>query len=371
MRTLTGVKRLVVKIGTATLSKDRVLDMDYLSTIAEQTQTLRERGVAVLVVTSGAIGLGANEMGIKERPSGIPLRQALASIGQPLLMQAWRQAFSERRIAVAQVLLTYDVLSGRSSYLNLRTTVDTLLGLGVIPIFNENDPVSIAEITRAFGDNDRLSALIASKVDADLLILLSDVDSLYKEDPRLNPLAERIPFVENISKEMIEGAGGTGTGFSTGGMKTKLRAALIAQRAGCATVLAHGRTENCLLRIVDGEDIGTLFSAKERLPNRLRWLHQALPTGWISVDEGAMEALKNHKSLLPKGVNSVEGNFTRGSVILVNSEIKLVTKYSSDEMRLARGKDLEEVKILLGWKDVIARPEDMAFMDPRENSPTP
>ncbi len=363
MRSFSKLRRIVVKIGTATLTRNGVLDQEYLDHAARQMAEVLKQGIEVLLVTSGAIGLGAMEMGFQTRPQSIPLRQALAAIGQPQLMQAWRAAFGAEGVKVAQVLVTYDVFSNRASYLSLRNTVESLLSLGTIPVFNENDAISIAEIARAFGDNDRLSALVASKVDADLLILLSDVDALYEADPRTNPQARKIPEVREIGAELLSLAGKAGTAFSTGGMRTKLHAAQIAQKAGCSMILAHGREANIITRLIQGEEIGTLFLPSERLPSRKRWLALALPQGWITVDEGAMQALRAHKSLLPSGVRAVEGEFGSGSVVSVNGQIKLLSKYSGEELRKVMGKSLAEVEKILGHRDVIARPEDMAFLE--------
>lgn len=363
MRQFDKLRRVVVKIGTNTLTRGGRLDEGYLEKTAEQVAQIRRQGPTVLLVTSGAIGLGAAELGFQQKPSSIPLRQALAAVGQPLLMAAWRRAFEKVGLKVAQILVTYDVFSHRSSYLSLRNTVETLLSTGVVPIFNENDAISIAEISRAFGDNDRLSALVASKVDADLLILLSDVDALYEADPRTSADARPIREVEDIDAQLFQVAGRAGSAFATGGMRTKLQAARIAQKAGCATLLAHGREPEVLLRLLKGEELGTLFHPKEKLPGRKRWLYSALPQGWLTVDEGAMQALRAHKSLLPSGVTAVEGDFPAGSVVSVNGQVKLVSKYSSEDLRRVKGLSLSEVQSALGWKDVIARPEDMVFLD--------
>jgi len=363
MRQFVKLQRIVVKIGTATLTQNGRLDQDYLFNTAQQLAQIKQQGIHVLLVTSGAIGLGALEAGFATKPSGIPLRQALAAIGQPHLMQAWREAFQKVNLKVAQVLVTYDVFSHRPSYLSLRNTVETLLSMNVVPIFNENDAISIAEITRAFGDNDRLSALVASKVNADLLILLSDVDALYDSDPRTNPQAQKMTEVKTITPELLNAAGRAGTNFSTGGMKTKLHAAQIAQKAGCSMVLAHGREPLVIWRVVQGEELGTHFLPHDRQPSRKRWLALALPQGWLTVDEGAMKALRSHKSLLPSGVVAVEGEFNPGSVVSVNGQIKLISKYSSQDLRKILGKSLNEVEAILGYREVIARPEDMAFLD--------
>lgn len=362
-RDFSKVRRVVVKVGTATLSQGSGVDRAYIEALAAQLAALQASGRQVLLVTSGAIGLGAGELGLTERPTDVRMRQACAAIGQPILMNEYKRAFGAWKIAVGQVLLTNDVLSDRQSYLNLKATVDTLLGLGALPVFNENDTISIAEISRAFGDNDRLSALIASKVDADLLLILSDIDALYDRDPRLHPDARPLREVDHITPEILEGAGSAGSAFSTGGMKTKIRAVLIAEKGGCTTVLAHGREPEVVSRVLAGEDLGTVFRAKPRIKNRLRWILNSLPAGRLQVDEGALEALYHRKSLLPRGLTGVEGEFEKGAVVLVNGQIKLVTKFGSDELRQVAGKTGLEVAQILGRKDVVARPEDMVFLD--------
>jgi glutamate 5-kinase len=366
-RDFSRAKRVVVKVGTATLSKGAGIDRDYVDAMVGQLVTLQKSGRQVLLVTSGAIGLGAGELGLAERPTDVRMRQACAAIGQPTLMNEYKRAFGAHGVPIGQILLTNDVLSDRQGYLNLRATVETLLNLGGIPVFNENDTISIAEISRAFGDNDRLSALVASKVDADLLIILSDIDALYDKDPRKYPDAKPIPVVEKITPEIVEGAGAAGSAFSTGGMRTKIRAVLIAEKGGCTTVLAHGREPEVVTRILAGETLGTVFLAKPRMKNRLRWILNSLPAGRLTVDDGALEALYHRKSLLPRGVTAVEGEFDKGAVVLVNDAIKLVTKFSSDELRQLAGKDSLAVAQIIGRKDVIARPEDTVFLDPGMN----
>jgi glutamate 5-kinase len=362
-RDFSKFKRVVVKVGTATLSKGAGIDQGYVDDLAAQLVGLQRRGCQILLVTSGAIGLGAGELGLTERPTDVRMRQACAAIGQPTLMNEYKRAFGAHRVPVGQILLTNDVLSDRAGYLNLRQTVETLLGLGGIPVFNENDTIRIAEISKAFGDNDRLSALVASKVDADLLIILSDIDALYDKDPRKFPDARKIPLVEKITQEILEGAGAAGSAFSTGGMRTKIKAVLIAEKGGCTTVLAHGREPRVVTRILEGEELGTMFVAKPRMKNRLRWILNSLPQGHLTVDDGALDALFHHKSLLPRGVTAVDGEFDKGSVVLVNGAVKLVSKFSSDELRQLAGKDSLQVAQILGRKDVIARPEDMVFLD--------
>ncbi len=293
------------------------------------------------------------------------MRQACAAIGQPLLMQEYRAAFGRDGVQVAQVLLTAEVLSNRKTYLNLRNAIETLLDLGVVPILNENDSISTAEIGTAFGDNDRLSALVASKIDADLLIMLTDIDALYDKNPQEHPDAKPIPVVFEITDEIVRNAGGQGSVHSTGGMKTKIEAARIAANAGCRIVLANGRERDVITRIMAGEPIGTIFMPRRKLSNRARWILNSQTAGTIQIDEGALKALRNHKSLLPSGVTGVEGSFEAGDVVLLNAAAKAVTSLGSAQLKTLAGKHSTEIKKLLGpqHRDVVAIPEDIIFLD--------
>jgi glutamate 5-kinase len=266
---------------------------------------------------------------------------------------------------VAQVLLTAEVLSNRKTYLNLRNAIETLLDLGIVPILNENDSISTAEIGTAFGDNDRLSALVASKIDADLLIMLTDIDALYDKNPQEHPEAKRIPVVFEITEEIVRNAGGRGSVHSTGGMKTKIEAARIAANAGCRMVLANGREKDVITRIMAGEPIGTIFMPRRKLSNRARWILNSQTAGTIQIDEGALKALRNHKSLLPSGVTGVEGGFEAGDVVLLNAAAKAVTSLGSAQLKTLAGKHSTEIKKLLGpqHRDVVAIPEDIVFLD--------
>ncbi|MBC8481290.1 MAG: glutamate 5-kinase [Planctomycetes bacterium] len=293
------------------------------------------------------------------------MRQARAAIGQPTPMAEYRKAFLSCGVKTAQVLLTTDVLNNRKSYLNLQNSIETLLGLGVVAVINENDSVSTDEIGSAFGDNDKLSALVASKIDADLLIILSDIDGLYDSDPRKNKDAKLVPVVYELTEEIISSAGSGGSRHATGGMKTKLEAAKIASNAGCRIVIANGREKDVITRIIDGGDIGTVFMPKRKLSNRKRWILNSDVCGTIKIDRGAMKAIGDHKSLLASGVVSVEGNFEAGCVVMLNGSAKAVTSLSSIELEQAAGKHSDEVRKLLGpgRRDVVAIPEDIVFLD--------
>jgi glutamate 5-kinase len=365
MRDFTNAKRIVIKVGTSTLTKGSGIDSGYVRAMAGQVAHLRTCGKQVVIVTSGAIGMGAMQLRRTDPVRNMKDRQAFAAIGQPLLMAEYRKAFQRYPIAVGQVLLTADVLDHRKTYLNLRNAIETLLEMGVVPILNENDCVSTEEIGSAFGDNDRLSALVASKIDADLLIILSDIDALYDKDPRQYPDATPIPTVVQITEEILRGAGGKGSVYSTGGMKTKIAAAKIAADAGCRVILAHGREKDVVRRIIAGEPIGTIFLPKRRLSNRARWILNSHPAGVIRVDDGAVRAIGMHKSLLPSGVTAVEGPFEAGEVVLINDRAKAVTSLSSSQLAALAGKHSREIKRLLGpgHRDVVAIPEDIVLMD--------
>ena len=336
-------------------------------------------GRHVVIVTSGAIGMGSGQLsgyqdtglsgyqGIRSSGSvkDIKMRQACAAIGQPLLMAEWRKSFLRYGVTVAQVLLTAEVLNNRKTYLNLRNSIETLLKLSVVPILNENDSVSTEEIGSAFGDNDKLSALVASKIDADLLIMLTDIDALYDKNPRKFADAKPIPVVFEITDDIVRSAGGRGSERGTGGMKTKIEAAKIAANAGCRIVLANGRLKNVIGRIIAGEEIGTVFMPRRKLSNRARWILNSSPAGTISIDEGAMQAVRDHKSLLPSGVVCVQGSFETGSVVMLNDEAKAVTNLSSAQLKALAGKHSSEIRRILGpeHRDVVAIPEDIVIVD--------
>ncbi len=365
MRDFSHSKRIVVKVGTQTLSQGDRIDTDYIGAMAGQIAAMMRSGKQIVLVTSGAIGMGARQLKLKGAVSEMNLRQACAAIGQPLLMHEYHKAFQQHGLIVSQLLLTAEVLKNRKSYLNLQNALETLLTMGTVPIINENDSVSTDEIGTAFGDNDRLSALVASKIDADALIILSDIDALYDKNPREFPDAQPIPIVYEITDKITQAAGGKGSQYSTGGMKTKIMAAKIASYAGCRVILAHGRQDNVLARILGGENIGTLFLPKQKLSNRVRWILNNPAEGTIRVDEGALKALRNHKSLLPSGIRQVEGVFDAGAVVVVNDIAKAVSSLSSEELKLVAGKHSREIRKLLGSKrrDVAAVPEDIVFLD--------
>jgi len=367
MRNFENVKKIVIKIGTNTLSKKGTIEIDtaYVGQIVRQINSLLKTGRQVVIISSGAIGMGADQLDLTDKVKDTKMRQACAAIGQPLLMAEYRKSFARFGVTIAQVLLTAEVLDNRKTYLNLRNSIETLLNLGVVPVLNENDSVSTDEIGSAFGDNDKLSALVASKIDADLLIMLSDIDALYDKDPRKSADAKPIPTVFEITDEILRSAGKKGSKYATGGMKTKLEAAKIASNAGCRIVLANGRVKNVIGRIIEGTEIGTLFMPKRKLSNRARWILNSATAGTIIIDDGAMRAVRTRKSLLPSGIISIKGSFEAGDVVMLNDNAKAVTNLSSSQLKTLAGKHSSEIRKILGPKqrDVVAIPEDIVFID--------
>lgn len=374
MRDFGRIKRIVVKVGTNLLSSQigGTVDTSRIQDIARQIAGLKGEGYQMLLVSSGAVGMGAKQLGIENGVKQIAMRQACASIGQPLLMSAYRESFRKFNILCSQILLTRSGVNNRTTYVNLRNSVFTLLGLGVVPIFNENDVVSTAEVGNSFGDNDRMSALVASKVDADLLVILTDIEGLYTADPKKDPEAKLVSDVPRLDERIASFAGGAGSAFSTGGMKTKILAAKIAASAGCGTVIASGYLKDSLLRIVHGKEIGTYIHPEKRLSQKERWILNNTHQGAIIVDAGARKALESHRSLLPSGVKGIEGDWAAGDVVQVkdgegNVFAKAVPYYDGAQTALMAGHTNAELDTLLGkgHKEVLFRPEDMVLLTGR------
>jgi glutamate 5-kinase len=365
MRNFKDSKRIVIKIGTSTLSTKDGINAAYIQTLAKQIAWLIGTGRQVLVVSSGAIGMGAKQLKMDGPITDMKLRQACAATGQPLLMHAYHEAFSAVGLTVSQVLLTAEVLDKRKTYLNLKNAIEGLLKLGAVPILNENDCVSTAEIGTAFGDNDKLSALVASKIDADLLIMLTDIDAMYDKNPHKYPDAKPIRVIPEITDEIVKAAGTKGSTHSTGGMKTKLAAAKITATAGCRMILVNGSETNVIRRVIEGEEIGTLFLANQQsLTNRTRWILHSKAEG----TNGALAAVRKRKSLLPSGIKAVEGAFAAGAVVMLNDVAKAVVSLSSEELGRVAGQHSEKIRQLLGpdRRDVVAIPEDIVFLDTPE-----
>lgn len=333
LRDFSNVKRLVVKVGTNILTKNGGVDTAFMGEVARQLAQMVRQKRQVILVTSGAIGMGRTALGLEKKITEVKLRQACAAVGQGILMNEYEQAFAPFGQKVAQVLLTNRIMSHRRYYVNLKNAMETLLSMGIVPIVNENDCVSIDEIGLAFGDNDTLSALVASKIDAELLLILTDVAGLYDRNPRLDPAANLIPVVYELTPEIEAMAGAAGSSLGTGGMKTKLSAIRIAAHSGCRVILADGRQENVIPRLLAGEEIGTLFLPKRRLSNRKRWILNSHSEGVIEVDAGAAAALRNSRSLLAVGVTKVRGHFEAGEVVKIGEFAKGVASLSSEELR--------------------------------------
>ena len=352
-------QRIVVKVGTNVLTGDTgdALDVGVVADLVSQIAELQGiDGVQMLVVTSGAIAAGRQSAA--EIPD-IPTRQVYAALGQSRLMHIYTDLFARHEIGVAQVLLTLHDLSQRQSYLNVRNTLLSLLDLGVIPIINENDVVAADEIGEVFGDNDRLSSLIAALIDADLLIILSDVDGLYTADPGLDPTATRIETIESVDDSVFAMAGEHRNAWARGGMPTKLHAAHLVTTSGIAMAICRGRNPDALLRVARGEPVGTFFKpAQSKLEARKRWmLSRVGDTGWgqVVVDDGAVAALRRGAvSLLPAGVRNVVGDFTRGDIIyvsdLANNHIACgIANYSAADLGRIQGMRSDRIVDTLGY----------------------
>ncbi len=353
---LSRARRIVVKIGSSLLADaEGGVRQPVMDALAEVVAGMMRRGLQVAVVSSGAVALGRVKTGWLHRDLSIHEKQAAAAIGQPELMRAWSRAFERHGIHVAQMLLTKDDLRHRRRYLNASNTAETLFSAGIVPIVNENDTVVVEEIK--FGDNDSLGALVGLLIDADLLTLLTDVDALYDRSPD-QPGARRIGEVRAITPELLQAAGGTGSGFGTGGMASKLKAAGIATRGGVTVAILDGHEASSLERLLAGEDLGTVFfCGEDRRSRRQHWIADILkPRGRLIVDAGAAEALIRHgRSLLPVGVREVEGHFDKGECVEIVWEDRVIAKglanYSAEEMRRIRGHPSSEIERLLGYRD--------------------
>lgn len=355
---LENVKRIVVKVGSSTLTySNGHLNLNRIESLVRQLSDIHNQGIEVILVTSGAVGAGMGRLGLKEKPRTIPEKQAAAAVGQGLLMHMYEKIFAEYGKIAAQILLTREDMNHRVRFLNARNVLFDLLGKGVIPIINENDAVVVEEIK--FGDNDTLSAIVASIVEADLLIILSDINGLYDSNPSINPDAKLIDFIDKISEEIEALAGDTVTKVGTGGMITKLRAAKIVMQSGINMVIANGSTPGILRSVLNFENTGTLFKAKNTsMHSRKKWLAFGTKVfGKITVDNGAASALKaRQSSLLASGITDVEGSFYLGSVVRIvddrDREIgRGIANYSSEEISLIKGIKSCEIEGILGYKN--------------------
>lgn len=358
VRDFSEAKRIVIKVGTSNLTdKSYRLEPRKVEKLAKEIVELKKQGKEVIVVTSGAIGAGIGKLNLKRRPRDIKVLQATAAVGQNILMSTYDRYFAKYEQTIAQVLITYGDFFDRQRYLNLRNTLITLLKSGVIPVINENDTVAVDEIK--LGDNDNLSALVASNLGADLLIMLTDTDGLFTYDPKRSKKAEFISVVDAITPEIERIASAGGKTSSVGGMKTKIQAAKVTMKAGIPMVIVNGGEENILVRIIDGEPVGTLFMPKkEKMNDREHWiLFASSPKGKIKVDEGAKTALvKRGGSLLPSGIIGVENEFVSGDpVSIVDAEgiefAKGISNYSSSDIEKIKGVQSKAIEQILGRKE--------------------
>lgn len=371
---LAEAHRIVVKLGTHVVTHDGVeLALGRLMGLVESLARLRQAGREVVLVSSGAVGMGMRVLGLKERPRSLGLRQACAAVGQSHLMGVYTQAFGQLGVTVAQVLLTQEDLGDRERALCVRTTLMRLLELGAIPILNENDSVSVRELVEyqrvqgqesgppAFGDNDGLSARVAVSLDADLLLLLTDVDGVYTAHPSHDPTATRIPELAGVDDEMLARAAGAsiGTGGTggTGGISSKLEAARLASSEGTAVLIANGSQPRIVERALAGEDVGTLIASSDRRPARQRYIAISGPRrGALVVNDGALLALVRRKaSLLPIGVVTVEGDFEKGDVVEIRDGSGRVhgrglANYDAEACRRLAGRHSDEIDALLGFR---------------------
>lgn len=356
-RLFRGVRRLVVKVGSAVLASSKGgLDSDHIQAMADSLARTMRAGYQLVLVSSGAIAAGVQRMGLGGRPGSIPEKQAAAAVGQAHLMWVYERSFSRNEIQVAQILLTRDDMANRRRFLNARNTLQTLLRWGILPIINENDSVVIDEIK--FGDNDNLSALVTNLIQADLLVILTDIDGLFEADPKQHPHARLISLIEEVDERVLSTAEPTKNELGSGGMVSKLQAARTASIFGVPTVIANGKTPDMVERILAGMDVGTLVLPKEdRINSWKHWIaFSKTPAGAIVVDQGAKRMIvEKGKSLLPSGIKGVLGHFGTGDSVRCLGEsqeefARGLVNYSAEEVRRIQGRRTSEIESILGYK---------------------
>lgn len=350
-------KIFVIKIGTSVLTDENGnLDVGIIQKIADEVAQIKKKGFDVIMVTSGAIVVGMQLLHLSKRPEYLPEIQACAAIGQAQLMKIYDEYFQKLRFITAQVLLTQDDINNRTRYLNARNTLLALLRKGAIPIINENDTVSTEEIK--FGDNDRLSSLVANLIEADKLIIMSDVDGLYKFDNKEKTKKEILHRVERITDEIELMAADERSRFGVGGMSTKLQAAKMATNAGIECILVNGKRKGVLMDILNGKTIGTVFVARQpKIKARKRWIaYSSKPAGTVKVDSGARDVLvKKNRSLLASGIVGYGGRFDAGDAVSIVDEnnrefARGITYYSSSELSKIKGQKTKDIEKILGYK---------------------
>lgn len=353
---LKPVKRVVVKAGSGVLTGKKGLDRRVLNRLTNEICGLREKGIEVILVSSGAIASGLKKVGLSIRPASISKQQAIAAVGQSSLMLAYEKAFGLHGQIVAQILITRDDLNHRRRYLNARNTIFTLLSWDIVPIINENDTVVVDEIK--FGDNDNLSAMVASMTESHVLVNLTDIDGLFDKDPRIHKDARLIRVIEKINREVMRYAGSIPGFLGTGGMASKIKAARKACLGGIPVIIANGRRRDVLKDIFGGKEVGTLFIPQEStICGRKNWIAFTKSTkGRVVIDRGAGEALKKRgKSLLPSGVKHVEGSFSVGDTVILldenDREIAIgMVNYGAGDLKKIIGLKSSEIESCLGYK---------------------
>lgn len=348
-------KRIVFKFGTNILrNENKDISLSHVYSFIEDISSLFNQGKEILIVTSGAVGLGAKKLNI-DTSTSTTLKQAAASVGQPMLMGIWQDGFEKYGIKTAQILLTEDDFSNRKKYLSLRLTLHHLINHRVIPIINQNDAVSPAELEHAsFSDNDKLSSLVASKLDADLLVMVSDIDGLFDKNPKLYDDAKLISKVEKVTSKIEKLATGASEG-GRGGMITKLNAAKVVTTSGLYAKIINGKVPNIIQKVFD-DNVGTVFLPVKNLSHKKRWIAYATNImGKIIVNNGAKEAILNNKSILSIGIDAIEGDFQRGEIVSIydnqNNEIaRGISNYSSSDIEKIKGKHSDKICSILGYK---------------------
>ncbi len=352
---LENANKIVIKIGSSLLidAQNSALKQAWLNALSQDVNSLISQGKQVIIVSSGAIGLGRIQAGFPSGKLKLEQSQASAAIGQIALARAYENAFKSHNIQVAQILLSLEDSENRKRYINATNTINTLTSLGFVPVINENDTIATSEIR--FGDNDRLAARVASMINADLLLLLSDIDGLYSENPQKSGSAKHIPLIKTITKQIIQAAGSSGSDYGTGGMITKIMAAQIATESGCSMIIADGRENNPVKAILNGKQYSLFSAQKSGNPARKKWLNATLePKGSLYIDQGAQNALTHGKSLLSAGVTKVEGKFDNGDTLAIKSANGQIiahglTNYDSKDAGLIIGKKSQDIADILGY----------------------
>ncbi len=359
MRDLKNIKNLVIKIGSSSLCDDEgSINKEKILNLIQQIAYIKRKGINITLVSSGAINAGVHIMNLAKRPQTIPQKQALAAIGQASLMQIYEELFSLFNLRCAQILLNHDDFDDRKRLMNFNNAMQALIDYDVVPIINENDTLAVEEIK--VGDNDTLASLVVPAVNADMVVLVSDINGLYDDNPHTNENAKLIKNVNGITKEIEDMAKDASSKVGTGGMITKIKAAKVCNDFGCDMAIVNGNQQNVLVDLMDGKDVGTYFSgvAGRTLNSRQHWImYRSMPKGSIIVDDGAKLALiNNHTSLLPKGIVDVRGNFLISQIVdIIDINNILLARgmvnYSSDEIKLIKGLNTREIKNVLHYKD--------------------